>query len=205
MCTFASLILGAICALIYMFKNPYTKGFVVTLTLLPAIIQLVIMMVNGNVGTGVAVMGAFSLVRFRSVAGSAREICSIFLAMAIGLATGMGYIGIAAIFLVIIGAANLLLTATPFGEQKKAEKMLKVTIPEDFNYTDLFDDLFKKYTAKSELIKDKTTNMGSLFELQYEIVLKNKEQEKQFLDEVRCRNGNLNIVCGRLPSGNSEL
>lgn len=170
-----------------------------TLSLMPAIIQLIIMMVNGNLGTGVAVAGAFSLVRFRSVPGTAREICSIFLAMAIGLATGMGYIGIAATFLIIIGIVSIFLTVSNFGEQKQRDKMLKVTIPEDMDYSDIFDDLFSKYTKKSELVRVKTSNMGSLFELQYEITLVDSGQEKEFIDEIRCRNGNLNIVCGRRP------
>ncbi|MGL5511664.1 MAG: DUF4956 domain-containing protein [Sporomusa sp.] len=201
LCTGASLVLGIVGALVFMYKNRYSKGFVITLTLLPAIVQLVIMMVNGNVGTGVAVMGAFSLIRFRSVPGNAKEICSIFLAMGMGLATGMGYIGLAALFLVIIGIVSIILTTTPFGEQKKSEKMLKITIPEDLDYTDIFDDIFKQYTSKSELVRVKTTNMGSLYELQYQITLSDKNTEKAFIDDLRCRNGNLNIVCGRLAAG----
>lgn len=201
LCTAASLVLGIVGALIFMYKNRYTKGFVVTLSLLPAIVQLIIMMVNGNIGTGVAVMGAFSLIRFRSVPGTAKEICSIFLAMGIGLATGMGYLGLAALFLIIIGLMSIILTTTRFGEQKKLDKMLKVTIPEDMDYTEIFDDLFERYTNKVELLRVKTTNMGSLYELQYQISLKNLTIEKEFIDEIRCRNGNLNIVCGRIPVG----
>lgn len=201
LCTGTSIVLGIVGTLVFMYKNRYTKGFVVTLSLLPAIVQLVIMMVNGNVGTGVAVMGAFSLVRFRSVPGNAREICSIFLAMGIGLATGMGYLGLAALFLVVIGIMSIILTATHFGEQRRLDKILRVTIPEDMDYTEIFDDLFDKYTSKVELLRVKTTNMGSLYELQYQISLKNLAAEKEFIDEIRCRNGNLNIVCGRIPIG----
>lgn len=201
LCTAASIILGLVGALIFMYKNEYSKGFVVTLSLLPAIVQLVIMMVNGNVGTGVAVMGAFSLIRFRSVPGNAREICSIFLAMGVGLAAGMGYLGVAVLFMVIIGAASIILNSTGFGEQKKQKKLLKVTIPEDMDYTEIFDDLFAKYTTGADLVRVKTTNMGSLYELQYQVSLKDIKVEKAFIDEIRCRNGNLNIVCGRMTSG----
>ena len=204
-CTLASLVLGVGVACIYMYRNIYAKNFVVTLALLPAMVQIVIMLVNGNIGTGVAVMGAFSLVRFRSVPGSAQEISSIFLAMAVGLATGMGYLGIAALFLLIIGAMTILLSTTGFGEQKKTEKELKITIPESLDYSGIFDDLFQKYTKNAKLIKVKTTNMGSLYELQYHIVLENQSAEKEFLDEIRCRNGNLNIACGRVPTGKVEL
>lgn len=200
LCTIASLVMGFVVACIYMFRNTYSKGFVMTLVLLPATVQMIILLVNGNVGTGVAVMGAFSLVRFRSTPGGAREISSIFLAMAIGLATGMGYIGIAAISVLMIGFATLILAAIPFGDIQTRRKMLHVTIPEDVSYTNLFDDLFTKYTTCAKLMKVKTTNLGSLFELRYEITLKCGVDEKAFLDEIRCRNGNLNIVCGQLPT-----
>ncbi|MDD3430344.1 MAG: DUF4956 domain-containing protein, partial [Oscillospiraceae bacterium] len=135
LCTVCALVLGIVSACIYMYRNTYSKNFVITLALLPAMVQIVIMLVNGNLGTGVAVMGAFSLVRFRSVPGSAREISAIFLAMAIGLATGMGYIGTAAIFLAVIGLAQLVLFGTNFGQQKAAEKELKITIPESLDYS----------------------------------------------------------------------
>ena len=204
-CTLASIVLGLVVALIYMYKNTYTKSFVITLALLPAMVQLVIMLVNGNVGAGVAVMGAFSLVRFRSVPGTAREIASIFMAMAVGLATGMSCITVAVLFLIIIGIVNVLLSATKFGEQKQAMKLLKITIPENLDYTGIFDDLFKKYTTEAELIKVKTTNMGSLYELNYHVVLKDIDEEKSLIDDIRCRNGNLTIVCGKIPVGKNEL
>ena len=205
LCTAASLILGLGIALAYRFRNQSSKSFVVTLALLPAIVQLVIMLVNGNLGTGVAVAGAFSLVRFRSVPGSARDIGSIFLAMAIGLATGMGYIGIALLFTLIISAVSLLYTVSGFGEKKEEEKGLKVTIPESLDYTEIFDDLFQKYTSKWELVQVKTASMGSLYRLEYQIILKNPSKEKEFLDEIRCRNGNLEISCGRVELNREEL
>lgn len=205
LCTAVSFVLGIIGAFIYMYRNTYNKNFVVTLALLPAIVQLVIMMVNGNIGTGVAVMGAFSLVRFRSVPGGAKDICAIFLAMAIGLATGMGYIGAAAIFLVMYAAVNVILNIVPFGEGSCSERELKITIPESLDYNGVFDDLLGEYTRKSTLTRVKTTNMGSLYELTYHIIIKDSAKEKELIDKIRCRNGNLNIVCGRVPTGKEEL
>lgn len=199
LCLAVSLVLGLIVALIHIFRNHYTKSFVVTLALMPAIVQMVIMLVNGNLGTGVAVMGAFSLVRFRSLPGSAREIGSIFLAMAVGLATGMGYLAVAGLFVLVMGGATLLYTLTRFGEQKP-QKELKITIPESLDYTGVFDDLLEEYTSKWELYQVRTTNMGSLYKLDYRIVLKNPAREKELIDQLRCRNGNLEISCGRVAA-----
>ena len=204
-CTAASLVLGAACAGVFMLRNTYTKSFVITLTLLPAIVQTVIMLVNGNLGTGVAVMGAFSLVRFRSAPGSAREICSLFLSMALGLATGTGYIGVAVFLCLIMNLAQLVLVFSRFGECRSEERELKITIPEDLDYTGIFDDIFAAHTRRAALTRVKTSNMGSLYELSYHITLKDRRTEKAMIDEIRCRNGNLNIVCGRMTSGREEL
>ena len=188
-----------------MYRNTYTKGFVVTLALMPAIVQMVIMLVNGNLGTGVAVMGAFSLVRFRSVPGTAREISSIFLAMAVGLATGMGYIGLAALFVVVIGAADTIFTVSRFGEKQTRERALRITIPESLDYTEVFEEIFEQYLKRWELVQVKTTNMGSLFRLDYQVVLKNRKEEKKMIDDLRCRNGNLEILCSRTAIVREEL
>jgi len=196
-CTAVSLILGIATALVYKHKNHCSQSFAVTLAVLPAIVQIVIMLVNGNIGAGVAVAGAFSLVRFRSAPGTAKEIGAIFLAMAIGLATGMGYVSLAVIFFAIIGAFMLVLNLIKFGDGDENERNLKITIPENLDYEGIFDDLFSQYTKKASLEKVKTTNMGTLYELQYSIILKNNEIPKQFIDELRCRNGNLNITCSR--------
>lgn len=204
-CTISTLIFGLVLAAIHMYRNHYSKNFILTLTLLPVIVQTVIMLVNGNLGTGVAVMGAFSLVRFRSAPGNAREIGSLFFGMALGLAGGMGYIGIGALLLVLVGAATVVLVTVPFGVPKSVYKNLKITIPENLDYYGIFDDIFENYTKKAALISVKTVNMGSLYELQYEIELKNEETEKAFLDELRVRNGNLTIVCGRIAAGKEEL
>jgi uncharacterized membrane protein YhiD involved in acid resistance len=203
--TIFSLVLGVIIALFYMYRNRYTKSFVMTLGLLPAIVQMVIMMVNGNIGTGIAVMGAFSLVRFRSIPGSAREIVSIFFAMAVGLATGIGYIGLALVFTLILGGVSMLYTVFKFGENKSREKELRITIPEDLDYTGVFDDLFSQYTKKNELVQIKTSNMGSLFKLTYYITLNNENEEKAFIDAIRCRNGNLEVRCGRIYTAGEGL
>ena len=196
-CTAVSLILGLAVAGLCMVKNKASKSFVLALAVLPAVVQMVIMLVNGNIGAGVAVAGAFSLVRFRSASGSAREIAMIFLAMAIGLATGMGYVAAAAIFFVILALFILLPTFPRCGAGKENERSLKITIPEDLDYDGLFDDLFQRYTSSHELEKVKTSNMGTLYELEYKVVLKDEQMPRAFLDELRCRNGNLNISCGK--------
>ncbi len=199
-CTLVSLILGLGIALLCMYKSRYTQSFVVTLAMLPAVVEMVILLVNGNIGAGVAVAGAFSLVRFRSAPGSAREIGMIFLAMAIGLATGMGYVVLAGLFFVIMAVFVLVLSMARFGGGKENERELKVTIPENLDYDGLFDDLFQKYTNSARLDYVKTSNMGTLYELHYRVDLKGEQVPKRFIDELRCRNGNLNIVCGRVAS-----
>ena len=177
-CEGSALIIGMILAGSYMWKTRYTKSFVATLAMLPAIVCVVIMMVNGNVGAGVAVAGAFSLVRFRSVPGSAKEIGAIFLAMGTGLVVGMGM---------------------------TLYKTLHITIPEDLDYTEVFDEVLKKYTEKCELVQVKTTNMGSLFRLTYHLKLKKTNEEKNMIDELRCRNGNLEITVSRQENVIGEL
>lgn len=199
------MILGTAAAAIHMYKNTYTKGFIVTLAMLPLVVQVVIMLVNGNLGTGVAVAGAFSLIRFRSVPGTARDICAIFLSMVIGIATGTGYIFIGAALVAVFGVMTLIYVLTGFGGRRKPEKSLKITIPEGLDYTGVFDDLFEKYTTSCELEQVKTTNMGSLYQLKYVIRLKSAEIEKQFIDDLRCRNGNLEISCGKVSTGRDEL
>ncbi len=194
-CTAVSLVLGIGIALLNQFRSRSTPGFAITLAVLPAAVQAVIMLVNGNLGAGVAVAGTFSLVRFRSMPGTAREIGAIFMAMAMGLATGMGYVTLAALLFVILGGVTLLLSAVHFGQRHTAERVLKITIPEDLDYDGLFDDLFTQYTKEWSLYKVKTTNMGTLYELEYRVTLPGEKMPKAFLDALRCRNGNLNIVC----------
>ena len=193
-CTAVSLVLGAIVALTANFRARLSKSFLLALFLIPAIVQTVIMLVNGSVGTGVAVMGAFSLVRFRSVAGSAKEIVSIFLAMAAGLATAMGYLALAVLFVGIICIAMFAASFIRLKDRDDLVRELKITIPEDLNYAHSFDDLFEKYTHSSKLLTVKTSNMGSLYKLIYNVELKNEDDMQSFIDELRCRNGNLEIA-----------
>lgn len=202
-CTGVSLLLGVGTALVAGYRSRSTQSLAITLAILPAVVQAVIMLVNGSIGAGIAVAGAFSLVRFRSAPGTAREIAAIFLAMAIGLATGMGYVELAALLFLILAGAMLALTAMRFGQKEDAGRILKITIPEDLDYDGLFDDLFERYTTAHTLEKVKTTNMGTLYELRYRITLRQEPVPKVFLDELRCRNGNLNITCCREESHES--
>lgn len=206
-CIGVSFIIGLILAGAYMFRTRYTKSFVVTLAMLPAIVCVVIMMVNGNVGTGVAVAGAFSLVRFRSVPGTAKEIGALFMAMGAGLITGMGYLGFAVVFAAILAAITIVFNFVDFGAGKKATryKTLRITIPEDLDYTGVFDEIFEEYTEGCELTQVRTTNMGSLFRLTYDIILKDGQTEKEFIDKLRCRNGNLEISISRQETTVVEL
>ena len=207
LCLGCALVLGLIMAFAYMFRSRHTKSFVVTLALLPAVVCVVIMLVNGNVGTGVAVAGAFSLVRFRSVPGTAKEICAIFLAMGAGLIAGMGYLGFAAVFTLVMCAAFVLYNVLGMGAGKSGvcQKTLTITIPEDLNYTDVFDDIFQKYTRSWELVRVKTTNMGSLFKLTYDVQLRDTAKEKEMIDAIRCRNGNLEVGIARQEMSVTEL
>ena len=189
-CTAVSLLLGLGIALLSMYKSSYTQSFVLTLAMLPAVVQVIIMLVNGNIGTGVAVAGAFGLVRFRSTPGTAREIGMIFLAMVTGLATGMGYVVLAALVFVVLAAFVLALSRLRFGCGDENERELKITIPENLDYEGLFDDLFQRYTRSARLEKIRTSNMGTLYELDYRVVLKDGGVPKEFLD----------IVCGRVAS-----
>ena len=196
-CMFTAIILGLLTALVFMASGRHSGAWAQSLALLPPVITLVIMMVNGNIGAGLAVGGTFALVRFRSVPGSSKEITGLFMAVAIGLACGMGHVVYAVIFFVIMAALILALGKLRFGETGKAQRQLKIVIPENLDYDEIFDDLIDKYTVSHELIKVRTTNMGTLYELTYDIRLRDVSVSKAFIDEIRCRNGNLNVICGR--------
>ena len=202
----AATILGFVLALIYCFRSRYTKSFVVTLVTLPAIVAVVIMMVNGNLGAGVAVAGAFSLVRFRSVAGQARDIAFTFLAMALGLVCGMGYLGYALLICAMIGGVNLLLQLVDFGgSQSRLDRTVRITVPEDLDFVGLFDEVFAAYTTAFELVSVRTTNMGSLYKLAYNVQLRDAGSVRQLVDDLRCRNGNLEIAVSYQEVSTSEL
>ena len=205
LCMLVSILLGLLIAVIYGAQGTCSKNFMVTLTLLPVLVQMVIMLVNGNLGTSVAVLGAFSLVRFRSVPGSSKEMAVIFFAMAVGLATGTGFLSFGVVMTIMIGGVFLVLGKTRFGESKQENKDLRITIAEHLDYTEIFDDIFLKYTDSCSLQRVKTTNLGSMYELEYHITLKDIAKEKEMLDAIRCRNGNLTIVCGRRAAIQEEL
>lgn len=205
LCALVSLALGFAIAFVYGMKGACSKNFMMTLVLLPVLVQMVIMLVNGNLGTSVAVLGAFSLVRFRSVPGTSKEMAVIFFAMAVGLATGTGFLSFAAVMTLMVGIVFLVMEKSCFGEWKQEKKDLRITIAEHLDYTEIFDDIFREYTSKCCLQKVKTTNLGSMYELDYYITLKDVRKEKEMLDAIRCRNGNLTVICGRRATVQDEL
>ena len=194
LCSVASLVLGAACALIYMFRHKYSRNFVVTLALLPLVVQTVITLVNGNLGAGIAVMGVFNLVRFRSIPGSAKDIGSVFFAMAIGLATGMGYLSLAVLFTAIMGIANVAYVLSPFGRMQTVERELHLTVPEDLEFEGVFEPVLERYADSFELVEVQTSNMGSLYNLTYLTKLRADASVKELMDELRCYNGNLKVA-----------
>lgn len=202
-CMATSLVLGLLIACVHMFTQKSSKNFIVSLAILPLIVQVIITMVNGNLGTSVAIVGAFSLIRFRSIPGSSRDLVSVFLAMAVGLATAMGYITFAITFTIIAVVALAILSKVE--KEKNDEMYLKILIPEDLDYTKSFEDLFKQYLKNVEFEKAKTVNMGSMYEVTYRVNLLDINMQKQFIDEIRCRNGNLKVVLEKIPSCISEL
>lgn len=205
-CMFSALGLGLAIALVHLYTARSSRSFTITLALIPAIVCVIIMMVNGSIGAGVAVAGAFSLIRFRSVPGTAREIGSIFLAMASGLACGMGYPLFGLLFTVILCIILIIYDKINIGVRRMdLGRTLSITLPEDLNYTNIFNDLFEKYTADHKLVKVKTTNLGSLNKLKYQLTLRAVDTEKSFIDELRCRNGNLEIWMSEIVENTAEL
>jgi len=193
-CTLVSIILGVIVAYTHKRTSKYSKNFLVTLAILPVLVQTVMIMVNGNLGTSVAIVGAFSLVRFRSLPGTSKEILSVFFAMSVGLATGMGHVFFAAIMTIIVSITILLFSKIKLFDLNQNSRMLRITIPENLDYTNMFDEIFDKFVKEFKLERVKTTNMGSLFELNYRITFKSNVNEKEFIDEIRIKNGNLKIM-----------
>lgn len=200
-----SLLLGLVIAKVYQFKTVYSKSFVMSLALLPTLIAIVIFLVNGSLGAGVAVMGAFSLIRFRSAPGGAKELVSIFLVMTIGIAIGMGYLVFATVFTLIMSLAMLLLEVVNFGQMKHSMRQLTVVIPESLDYESIFDDIFNKAANHIELANVKTSDMGSLFKIKYILQLNGRMTEKELIDALRTRNGNLEIAISRYITKENEL
>ena len=204
LCVGVALVIGGMIAFTASRRSGYNRSFLASLLAMPALSCVVIMMVNGNVGAGVATAGAFSLVRFRSAAGSAKEIALIFLSMVAGLIAGMGYLAYAVLFALIL--CLVFLVSGAFDPAAKGlEKELRITIPENLNYDGVFDPLLGKYCARWKLEQVKTTNMGSMFKLRYDVVLRSGANEKKMIDQLRCHNGNLEISLCRAPGEASEL
>lgn len=204
--TGAALLCGLVIMLVYRFgEEKPSKYMMISALIVPAIVQAVIMAVNGSIGAGVAAAGAFSLVRFRSLPGSSRDICILFLAMAVGLVIGMGFVGYAAVF--TIGMGIVIVAAERFisPRGKGSMRQLKITIPEDMDYSGVFDDIFTEYTASSKLIRVKTIRMGTMYELVYHVTYKSDASEKEMLDKIRCRNGNLTVCSEMIPDQKIEL
>ncbi|MBR2994281.1 DUF4956 domain-containing protein [Candidatus Saccharibacteria bacterium] len=193
-CAGVALLLGVVIAIMHMKTSQTTKGFLVTLATLPLLVMAVMIMINGNLGTSIAILGAFSLIRFRSIQGKAKDLLSVFFAMMVGLACGMGHILFAAVITAIAVVAILFFTYTPFLEPNKKQRVLKIVVPEDLDYEEVFNDIFKKYTSRADLTKMKTVNMGSLYKLTYDVTMKNGVKEKDFLDEIRVKNCNLKVL-----------
>ena len=200
-----SMIFGFVLSLVFMFRNTYTKSFVTALVLIPAVETVVIMLVNDNLGVGLSVAGSFALIRFRSVKGNAKELVAVFIAMTIGIICGTGYVAIAGVFTILLSLAMFILTITDFGKMSEKDRILKITIPESLDYDKVFDSVLEKYTDKYELDSIKTLTLGSLFRLDYKITLKDPDTTKKMIDELRTRNGNLEIICMRPATNREEL
>ena len=207
LCFGVAIATGVVLSFMCYYKSHSSKSFFVTTALLPAAVSTVIILINGNIGAGITVAGAFTLVRFRSAQGTAKEICIIFIAMVAGLAYGMGYLAYGALFAIIAGTCVLVCSALKIWEKKPStkEKTLRITIPEDLDYTTVFDDVFGKYTNSHELVQVKSADLGSVFRLTYNLTLKDPAQEKAFIDELRVRNGNLEISLGRMEYRAADL
>jgi hypothetical protein len=204
----AALLFGLVISIVYFITTPKkerSSSFTLSLIILPTIVAVVIMLIGGNLARAFSMAGVFTLVRFRSVPGDSKDISIVFLSMAVGLAAGLGYLTLGAVVTVVIGLAIIIVTKSGYGVTKQKEKQLKITIPEDMNYQGAFDEVFLKYTSFYELKKVKTTNLGTLFELTYEILIKDSSAEKEFIDALRCRNGNLNIMLGMKESNSQQL
>lgn len=193
-CAAVALVLGVVIAITHMKTSQTTKGFLTTLATLPLLVMAVMIMINGNLGTSIAILGAFSLIRFRSIQGQAKDLLSVFFAMMVGLACGMGHILFAAVITVIAVIAILIFSYTNFLEPNQKQRVLKIVVPEDLDYEEVFDEIFAKYTSRAKLIRMKTMNMGSLYKLTYDVTMKNGAKEKDFLDEIRVKNCNLKVL-----------
>ena len=201
----ASMFMGLILAIVFMYRNSYTRSFVSALVLIPAVETVVIMLVNDNIGVGLSVAGSFALIRFRSVKGTAKELAAVFIAMTIGIICGTGYVALAGVFTLLLTVVMFALTITGFGKVSENNRYLKITIPELLNYDEVFHPVLNKYCRSWELESIKTLTLGSLFRVEYSAVLKDANKTKAMIDELRTRNGNLEIMCGKPATNREEL
>lgn len=192
-CVFTALFNGVLLCILTKGKQRYNETFVISVALLPAAVCVIIMMVNGNLGASLSVAGAFSLVRFRSAQGNARQITTVLIAMTAGLIIGMGYLVLSVIYTLLLAGAMNILSAVMERTKNRQERFLYVTIPESLNYTDVLEPVLNEYVSEKELEHIRTVNMGSLFKLTYRITMKPDKNEKQMIDDLRCVNGNLEI------------
>ena len=200
-----ALILGLIISIVYKYRLDYSSKFIIVLAVMPALVSFIIMFINGNLGISVAVLGAFGLVRFRSAPGSSKDIAYLFFAMAIGLAVGLGFLSMAVLICVAISVVLLILEFLHFDYMDTRYRSLRITIPEDLEYPGLFDDLFQKYTTAHSFERVRTVNMGTMFELSYRIELRDLNREKEFIDSLRCRNGNLGNIIATTQKEKNEF
>ncbi len=201
----ASMFMGLILSIVFMYRNTYTRSFISALVLIPAVETVVIMLVNDNLGVGLSVAGSFALIRFRSVKGNAKELVAVFIAMTIGIICGTGYVALAAVFTLLLCAVMFALNLTGFGQMSENERYLKITIPESLNYDEIFDDVLNEYASSWQLDSIKTLTLGSLFRLDYTLTMKDPSRMKKMIDELRTRNGNLEIMCSRPAVNREEL
>lgn len=203
-----SFILGLGISLTYMKtcnKHSYSQNFALSVVILPTVVAIIIFLIGNNVARAFSLAGAFSIIRFRSAPGDSRDISFVLFAMAAGLACGVQAYSYAAIFTIFLCSLMFMLNMFHFGVKKTFQKILKITIPEDLDYEGVFDDLFSKFTKEHELRRVRTTDLGSLYELVYTVTMDNEVSQKEFIDALRCRNGNLNIILSLAADSENSL
>ena len=194
----ASIVFGLIIATTYVLTHSggHQQSFAITITMLPVILTVIILFVGSNVARAFSLAGTLSIIRFRSAPGDPKDIAYIFFAIAAGLASGVGLYLYGVVFVILLCVFMFILTKTNFAADGSLSRVLRITVPEDLDYPQAFDEIFDKYTSKHKLVKIRTTDLGSLYELTYNVTMVRDVEEKSFIDELRCRNGNMNIILG---------
>lgn len=196
-----SVAIGLAISYTYMKTNPgYSQGFILTMVLLPVVVSIIILLIGSNIARAFSLAGAFSIIRFRSAAGNPKDITFVLFTMAAGLACGVGAFGYGMIFTLILCALMVVLHVFKFGVQKSEQRLLKVTIPENLSYEEAFEEVFTQHNVQYQLQKIRTTELGSLYELVYQVTIHPRTNQKEFLDDIRCRNGNLDLTLTMTPT-----